>query len=453
MALLEQKSANEVAYSRAIAHEITSFVHSIDALQASLPALSVISGALFIACEKSLRVFLEKNCEEILQESTANSKNFKILPEHFLEVDRLSARLSKAKAGMRLLPQNYLVALVSQYDAYLGGLLRCLYRAKPEVLKQSEKQLTYSQLSDFSDLEQAKESILEKEIESVLRMSHSEQFEFMEKRFTISLRKDLPSWPSFIELTERRNLFVHCNGKVSAQYLIVCDKWNVDFSKRPAIGETLEVTADYFKRAHACVFEIGTKLAHTLWRKILPGECERADGSLNMLVYDLLVVKHYDLAIVLADFALKIPKAYLTDSLRRMMVVNYSQAYKWKGNQAQAVKIIDSHDWSSCSDMFKLAVAVIKDDFKEAVALMRKMGSSGPDKHEYRCWPLFNDFRKTQDFLDAYQSIFGQALEPIETSIADTIFPFQHEELGANLALADLTENETAEQHSLTYEI
>ena len=67
-----------------------------------------------------------------------------------------------------------------------------------------------------------REKIFAKEVESILRSSHSDQFLWMERVFSIPLTKGLESWPSFIELTERRNLFVHCDGVVSDQYINVC---------------------------------------------------------------------------------------------------------------------------------------------------------------------------------------------------------------------------------------
>jgi hypothetical protein len=170
-----------------IGEEIASFVHNIDALQFSLPVFTVLSAGMSIACVEDLDDFLKKNGTKTAESDS--TETFTLGTEHALELSRLSARLRKAKAGQRLLPQSFVVALVSQYDSFLGGLLRCFYRARPELLKQSGKQLTYSQLSEFENLEDAKEHILEKEIEDLLRESHSAQFEWMEKQFDLPLRK------------------------------------------------------------------------------------------------------------------------------------------------------------------------------------------------------------------------------------------------------------------------
>jgi hypothetical protein len=171
--------------SSGIGNEIMSFIHGIDAMQVSLRPMSHFAHTLFKACGKSIETFLEKHGKQ------SDDGNLTLTGDHLLELKRLTSRLGKAAAASSVLPQTLVVALVSQYDSFLGGLLRCLYRAKPELLIQSKKQLSYSQLSDFGDLESAKAHILEKEIEDLLRASHVEQFNSMSNDFKVKLKEDL----------------------------------------------------------------------------------------------------------------------------------------------------------------------------------------------------------------------------------------------------------------------
>jgi len=166
---------------------------------------------------------------------------------------------------------------VSSYDAFLGKLVGALFRIKPELLKSSDRTLTYLQLSDFDSISEAREHLLEKEIETLLRKSHSEQFEWLENRFAVKLRVDLPIWPTFIEVTERRNLFVHSDGIVSSQYLKVCREHEVALDSETKQGSQLEVPHVYFKSAYEAIFEIGVKLGQVLWRKLKPSDIEVAE--------------------------------------------------------------------------------------------------------------------------------------------------------------------------------
>ena len=123
--------------------------------------------------------------------------------------------------------------------------------------------MTFADLNTFKSIEEAREFIIEKEVESVLRKSHSEHFTYLENKIGMPLKKDLPIWKTFIEITERRNLFVHCDGIVSSQYIKVC-KENKCYQKDIELNERLTVKLDYFQLAYECLYEITTKLTHTI---------------------------------------------------------------------------------------------------------------------------------------------------------------------------------------------
>ena len=118
------------------------------------------------------------------------------------------------------------VSLISQFDSFLSSLLSVLFEIKPEFVDTFDRKLDLSQITNLGSIPKARKYIIEKEIEGVLRGSHEEHFQYLENKLRISLRKDLTAWPTFIEITERRNLLVHCDGVVSSQYISVCKKNN-----------------------------------------------------------------------------------------------------------------------------------------------------------------------------------------------------------------------------------
>ncbi|MHA6730169.1 hypothetical protein [Devosia sp. A369] len=111
----------------------------------------------------------------------------------------------------------------------------------------SEREIKYSDLLSFASLEEAKYSLIDKEVESVLRNSHHEQFSWMENKFGMTLKNGLDIWPDFVELCERRNLLTHTGGYVSQQYLNNCAAHSHKCSAK--LGDKLETDAAYFKRA------------------------------------------------------------------------------------------------------------------------------------------------------------------------------------------------------------
>ena len=321
----------------------------------------------------------------------------------------LRLELDKLHAAQRILPQNFLVALVSRFDALVAGLVRALFKLKPEALKSSERTFTFAELSRFESMESAREFILEKEVETLLRKSHSEQFEWLENKFAIKLREGLPNWPTFVEVTERRNLCVHADGAVSSQYIAKCRAEGVELSSDAVPGKVLYVDGPYFGKASDTIYEIGVKLAQVLWRKVAPYESEHADISLRDISLDAIEQRRYALAKALLDFAdTTLSKRHATEEWRLIFLVNRALAYSLNGEQKKCAEILATQDWSAVSDDFKLAESVLSEHFDESFRLMKKIGADGDiPKGHYLHWPLFSGLRRSPIFTKTIKEIFG----------------------------------------------
>jgi hypothetical protein len=81
--------------------------------------------------------------------------------------------------GERLLPEIMIVGLVSAYDSFLAALLRVTIDKHEELVLTSQKQITFRELMAFDSIEDARAHIIEREIETALRKSHHEQFDWM----------------------------------------------------------------------------------------------------------------------------------------------------------------------------------------------------------------------------------------------------------------------------------
>jgi hypothetical protein len=262
----------------------------------------------------AINSFLE-TAAETSQEGNGK-KTFTLTGDQVHKFRKLRKALSSSQHAFRLIPRSFVVSLVSQYDSYIGNLIRLVLLAKPEILNASERTLSFSDLVRFGSLDAARDFLIEKEVESVIRQSHAEQFCWFENKLKIPLRKDLEAWPAFIEVTERRNLFVHCDGVVSSQYLAVCRQHDVALSESCVVGKRLRVSSRYFAGAFQCVYEVGVKLAQVLWRKLIPEELEDADTNLNQVCYEVLVAGNNKLAIKLLDFATMTLKKHSSESCK-----------------------------------------------------------------------------------------------------------------------------------------
>ena len=401
------ETLNEKIRGLGIAREVTKFISAIDSLATTVETAMDSLVPAHRSAHKEYDNYVEKY--GTITESGGKKSVRMRSHVHCHDFGVIERRLDRIHASQYVVPQTFLVALVSRYDALLGGIVKVLLQLRPEVLKSSEKALTFAQLVDFDSIEAARDFVIEKEIENLLRKSHAEQFEWLEKKFDIQLRKDLPSWPDFVEVTERRNLFVHADGVVSSQYIANCIAEGVILAPETKKGTVLSVNQTYFRKAHRVLLELGVKLAQVLWRKVAPSEAEDADEHLLLLTADLLVDGKYEIATVLLDFAdTTLEKRHASEWYRLTFLTDRALAYKLAGNKKKCTEILAHQDWSAVDDSFKLAEDVLSDRFESPARLMRKIGAAGVRrKGDYLHSPLYSDFRKSPLFASAFADIFG----------------------------------------------
>ncbi len=384
------------------------YLASQEALRRILPAIMSLLSLLRERTSKEYNGALDKYGTKVAP-SPDGTQNFHVPIEHDAKVARAKKKMDSAQIAIRTLPRTFLVQYVSEFDAFMGDLLRALYTLRPELLMSSQRQLTFAELSAFQSIEEARSYVVEKEVESFLRESHRDQFAALEKKFDVPLTKGLSSWPTFVELTERRNLFVHCAGVVSRQYLTACKAASALPTPEPKIGDQLHVTPKYLRTANQCLCEIATKLVHVLWRKLFPGDRDTADKELNKIAYSLLVEGRNEFARELLEFAVITIKQHSSEENKRILVINLAQAYYHLGNSDKAKGILSQFDWTATAPKYRLGVAVLKDEFDQAKALMGKIPADHVREGEYLAWPLFKTFRKTQQFHDGFVEKFGKA--------------------------------------------
>jgi hypothetical protein len=363
--------------------------------------------------------FLNNNCNYIKEEN-----HFLIPIEHVRKNTQLKKSVDNSTTAIKIIKRNFLVSIISQFDTYVSDLIKAIFEVKPEIIQNSEKQLTFSELNKFKSIQEAQDYVIEKEIETVLRGSYTEQFKWFENKLKIQLTKDLPIWQTFIEITQRRNLFVHNDGKISTQYLNVCREHNVILDDKLKVGDELDVGLKYFDKSFKCLFEIGVKLNQVIRRNLLPEELEKADHSFLNISFELIHNSQLDLAKTLYDFSDKYIKKYSNEDLKLRILLNRAQTYKWLNKEKECENIINSIDWTATGDLFKLASKVLIDDFNSACEIMKNIGENEKvlNKAFYKDWPIFKKFRCSEEFKNTYFEIFGTEFEIVEEKNNDVQF-------------------------------
>lgn len=384
------------------------FTYQVSSRKRLLPTFASAAGMLTERISDDLDKFIELHAYDKVYEENKLSE-YAIPPEHASRQRSLTTAYTESLIFADLLPRMTLVSLVSVFDAFIARLLKNLFSEKPEILNGSEKTLSFSQLTGFSSMEDAREYLVNCEIESLLRENHSKQFDWMEKKLGINLRSNLPAWKIFIEITERRNLLVHADGVVNGNYINSCKNNGHVIDPSLSIGDRLHVEPDYYESACDCVAEIGIKLCQVMWRRILPEDIGQADTSIISVSYNLLLSGEYGLAEQILRFAASPPFKCISYENELYLRVNLAISLKSQNRETECLEILNEVDWSALSNLFKMANLVLREQNDEAEELMRHIGQDGrPSKAEYANWPLFKWFRKTDQFKRAYEDVFGE---------------------------------------------
>jgi hypothetical protein len=320
--------------------------------------------------------------------------------------------LHKETPHDRLICESLFKSAFGCFDAFIGALLRCLYHMNQNLLRCSDKTLNYSDLLGVDSAQDARDLLIEKEIDSLLRESYTTIFDALARRFAVKTLKEFPNWGAFVEASQRRNLITHCDGVVNRQYLQVCETAKVTLPAKTHVGKKLEISLDYLQGTLDVLYEVGFKLGQVLWRKTADSNSEPADSHLTDGILEILKREEWQIARQMTEFAVSFAKP-ASEMNKRTMAINHAQALRWAGDIDAAKNELSQHDWSGTVRDFRLAVAVLEEDFSEAARLMKSIGQQGElvDCRGYIDWPLFREFRKTEEFRSAFEEVYDTPFE------------------------------------------
>jgi hypothetical protein len=339
--------------------------------------------------------------------------------EHGIVFNKMMRNLDNSRRAFDMTGENALIGLVCKYDGFLGDLMKQIFKDKPEILNGSDKEFKASDILTYKDFDELKDVLIEKEIESVLRKNHVDQLQWLETKLNVELRK-FKLLPEYVEIMERRNLFVHCNGVVSRQYLSECKKFNVKLPEDLKPGDMLDAYIDYVRKAYMVLFQVGVMLGFVLWHKIRPQESSEMIDRLSEVAYTLIKDGEYELGLDIINFALSNKSWAKEINFAQQLIfrVNKALAFHLRDMQDECIKIADTMDVTAADPVYHLAKAILKLDYDYAYDIMGKIGKDDEMHANYKTWPLFNKIRQEAAFADKFKEIYGEEYECCNTRTA-----------------------------------
>ena len=338
----------------------------------------------------------------------------KISYEKFDELKEIISRLATASEIYR---QSVVTSIITKFDEFYTKLLFVCIGNNPEWINTSEKKLTYNEILRIKDINDFKSTILNEEVESLMRDSHYNQIEYLDKKLKLGIFNEFPDINKFIELTERRNLYVHTSGKVSNIYICNCKKWNIPLDEDCKEGILLSSNEEYIYQAIDCLIELSIRLSQSIIRRCFE-EYKEVDSDLINAGADIIARGNNALGEKIFDFALSIPEKFIENDSKYYFVIN--KALSQKNQKKDFHETIKNYYWKSLSPKFQFAIYVLQDDFQNAYKLMKQeLVYEEIQALGFKKWPLLKEIRNTKEFKAIYKSIFKKDISE-EIQIEDS---------------------------------
>lgn len=377
----------------------------VQSLRTTMPINYLVTASMHRERKKELKQFIEQNCT-VEHKTSDDDFEYIVPPEVYNSYKKITTRMDRLEVGMELIPRMFITTLICQYDALVGDLARLVMISKPEILNNSERQLSFKDIVDFGTMEKAKEYIIAKEIETLLRKSHKEQINWFEKKLEINLCSDIKLLTNFYEITERRNVFTHNNGIVNDCYINNCKQLGCKVTN--TLGQRLDVTEKYFINSVDCLLEIGSKLTTILWRVLFPEDNEKTEIAINNLAFNLISEKNYDLAITMLNFALGFKG--LKNANKLMLNINLAQCYLWKGDDSKCKKILELQDWSVSNPELDICRYVLERKYSDAIYILQTTPTE-IQQNDLLEWPIFKELRKESSFKEFFSRKYSMTMD------------------------------------------
>jgi hypothetical protein len=352
--------------------------------------------------KKSLKKKVKVKMKDSLDKESREIK-IRIKPEGDLNLYKLLAdikEISQSQIRSRLLFNSSLISLVSAVEWFFSRLLHGYFQKYPQVAISGDRVFSYEDLTHFTSIDDARQYIIEKRVEEVLRGSFSDWIKYFRNAPQLSMSYIEPCMEQLIEVCERRNLLVHNNGIVNKIYL---SKVSESLAKSLKPGQPLVVTRDYLDNNITLFERCCILIAAELWKKLSPSDTER--GSLLIdIAFNHMKKNRWLIVENLSCFVMNDKK--LPD--RDLMVgkMNYWLSVKRLGRWSEIKSQVEREDITTRGRLFQLAWYSLCEKPKEFFALLpRAVKGEDVDLSQLESFPIFDEMRDSRKFLHTVSAL------------------------------------------------
>ena len=310
-----------------------------------------------------------------------------------------SIKMENVTKYKKILVESVISHIMIVYEFFLSSIFRIVLGKNP--LKYIGNNQTVELSSIIKHGIGAISSKLDEIVDNALRNSLDLTKLIIEKE-SISLDRQEELIKVFTEIYYRRNAYIHTSGCVNKDYL---SKVDGEFTKGKEIGSFLICNDEYLDNAINTLIKMVFTLSFELMKKE-----DINDDEVNEVAnyfFERMKNQQYELS----KYVYKALSKYenLQFISKTMYHINYLNSCKQLNEKELVKQEIESMDVSAMQDMFVIAKACLEDRSKIVLELLNKTYPKSFSANAIRDWPIFIDFRKTNEykqFVEAHKEDF-----------------------------------------------
>jgi hypothetical protein len=349
------------------------------------------------ACEKVQKDFAGAvTFDEKDRTVTIHSKDQRIAAS----IERVDSLRKEQSRKVTMFREGALVAALGFVEVLAAHLIRLSYELHPGKLDDSGS-FTYAELCNLGGIEDAKNHLVDKKVSDSMYGGVTKWLADLKRSYDLKAPycKDLDEVLS--ELSTRRNLIVHNDGKANDEYAALWNKMNPAVSIKS--GERIRTTSEYLIQKVDLLETTFTLIGFDIWvRTAKSSAANEIANQLVMRAYEALKSGRWSIAMAFSKFVVIDPPKELEERVRIYAQLNLWQAMKWSGEFDAIKNEVNALDWRAYNVKVQLAWFALADDAAEFFKLLNRALASGEiEPWEARDWPIFREMRKDSRFATA----------------------------------------------------
>ncbi|AYO30818.1 hypothetical protein D2962_09520 [Biomaibacter acetigenes] len=307
-----------------------------------------------------------------------------------------------------LINQSSVISVCICLETLVSEILRDFYLNLYEGDLVENKTVTFKQMKEFGNINDARLYLIDSEIDSIFRGSFKSWFSYINDKLKISDNfKDEKQTVELInELYQRRNLFVHTDGYINDYYLKNVSK---EYSNCVKKGERINADYNYIVSRIKQVERLGWIIYYQYSKLIHRDNYKRMFNDVNELLLKYMD-RNCDIIPSIYQSIYKFDKMDRHSQL--IAKVNYYLYYKINGRVDEIREELEAIDFSMLNNNFIMAKAIILDE--EDAFEKTKAALDDVDDDDFLFmfeWPLLKLVRNKEPYKEYFKKRLNKIFE------------------------------------------